>query len=229
VPNLLAHFGVQGVAARAVFPGADLRWVLLGALLPDCAWILHRLLRASPLDLDYYDLRLYAVVQASFALCLALAGALAMLTRSPWKVFAILSFGSLLHLVLDASETKWGNGVHLFAPISWRIWNAGLYWPESLPIVALTVFGLGWLVWAWLYGPGDPLPFESRRGRLRFMTTALLVFAYFILPLALLESAEEADAHYVKTLRDHDARVGRPVEFDRVPYEQAASGGLLRT
>lgn len=229
MPNLLAHFAFQGVVARAVLPGADLRWVLLGTLLPDCAWILHRLLRASPLEIDPYDLRLYAVAQASLAVCLVLASALALLARSPRRAFAILSSGSLLHLLLDASETKWGNGVHLFAPFSWRIWNAGLYWPESLPIVALTLFGLGWVVWAWLYSPGDSVPLELRRGRLRFLATALLVFAYFILPVVLLEGAEEADAHFVKTLRDHEGRVGRRVEFDRVVYERTPSGGRLST
>ena len=35
--------------------------------------------------------------------------------------FGILALNSVFHLILDSLQTKWGNGVHLFAPVSWEV------------------------------------------------------------------------------------------------------------
>ena len=68
----------------------------------------------------YFDLRFYCIVQASLFGCLLLSGALASVSSRPWRVFAILGLGSLMHLLLDATQAKWASAVHLLAPISWR-------------------------------------------------------------------------------------------------------------
>ena len=47
-----------------------------------------------------------------------------------------------LHLVLDALQTKWGSGVHFFAPVSWTSTNWGLFWPESIVTYGLTTLGV---------------------------------------------------------------------------------------
>ncbi len=227
MPNLLVHFGVQGLLGRALVARADLRWILLGALLPDCAWILHRVLCALS-GLDPIDLRAYAIVQASLALCLVLAGGLALVSGSPGKVFVILASGSFLHLVLDASQTKWGNGVHLFAPASWRLWNAGWYWPESLSTAALTLAGAVWVLWAWRRSPGERVGIRLPLPGWRRVAAGGLLFVYLALPPLFFGAVDRADAHFVGTLRDTASRGGKHVEFDRARYERTSSTGILR-
>ena len=56
-----------------------------------------------------------------------------------------------------------------------------------------------------------------------------LLVGYFTLPLALLNGPEAADNHFVKTLHEREARVGRLVEFDRNPYVKRPAGNVLRT
>jgi hypothetical protein len=79
---------------------------------------------------------------------LLLCGAFAEISRRPGVVVVILAGNSCLHLVLDAIETKWGDGVHLFAPFSWELMNQGIMWPESIPIYIFSVLGLTLVIWA---------------------------------------------------------------------------------
>lgn len=228
MPNTLAHLCVQGVATRAVFRGADLKWICLGCVIPDLPWILQRCLRLVVSEAFRYDLRLYAVVQSSLALCLVLCSAIAIWSSAPRRVFGILSLNCLLHLLLDASQTKWANGVHLFAPISWHLLNFELYWPESLPTVLLTASGLLYLVWTWRHSRGACIgPSFGHAGRLG-SGTALLA-AYLLLPILLFSGPESADNHSVQVLRNHSDRTGREVEFDRIAYVHRAAGDTLRT
>jgi hypothetical protein len=74
--------------------------------------------------------------------CLILSFALAALAKRFRKVFIILVINSLLHLFLDALQTKFANGVQFFVPFSWKMTNLELFWPESLPTYLLTAFGL---------------------------------------------------------------------------------------
>ena len=131
MPNTLGHLGVQGVVTRALIRDADLKWICAGVVVPDVPWILQRALRwVLPVELAV-DLRLYVIVQASLAWTLVLAGALALATAAPGRVFRVLSLGAVVHLVLDAAQIHWGNGVHFLAPASWRLTRFGLFWPES--------------------------------------------------------------------------------------------------
>jgi hypothetical protein len=72
---------------------------------------------------------------------LAHIGLTAVTTRPRW-VLAILALGSFLHLLLDALQTKLANEVHVFAPVSWDLLIFRLFWPEDVPTLALTRFGL---------------------------------------------------------------------------------------
>jgi hypothetical protein len=116
VPNTLVHFAVQGAASRGLWQRLDPRWIYLGCLLPDVPWILRRLVVGFGLPVDAFDLRLYTMGLASLAGTLLLCAAVALLTAAPRLVLAVLGTGALLHLLLDATELKFGNGVHLVAP-----------------------------------------------------------------------------------------------------------------
>lgn len=221
MPNVLAHIGAQGALSRGLSGSLDGRWILLGCLLPDLPWIAVRGTRIFHLSLDPYDLRLFAIVQSSLLVTLVLCAALALVSAAPRRIFLLLSINTLLHLLLDASETKLANGVHLLAPWTWELTSWRLYWPESVPSLLLTVAGIGVLVWIWKK-PGARIGLVLRGPQVA--TSAVLLLLYLLLPLLLMRQVESADNHFVRTLRQRSERVGRAVELDRVLYEDGRVG-----
>ena len=218
MPNLLAHYGVQGLATRIWYRDTEVRWVLLACTIPDFPWILQRALNRLVPWLDFYDVRLYAIAQASFLCSLLLCGAFAAASSRPERLLQVLAVNSALHLLVDACQTKWANGVHLIAPFSWRQMNLGLFWPENGVTHLLTAGGLAYATVAlWRRAPTA----NQRRSwsSLRVGVLGSLVVAYFTVPVAFLGAVEEADNHSVKTLRERNERPGRAVEFDRRPVD----------
>ena len=153
MPNTLAHVGVQVAISRALWRDAELRWISLGCVIPDLPWIAQRAITTLLPQIDPYEMRFYAVAQASLAVSLVACAGFALLSRRPRHLFLLLSVNAVLHLLLDALQTKWANGVHLFAPFSWTIWNAGWFWPESPWTWFLTALGLGAFAWLWRERP----------------------------------------------------------------------------
>ncbi|MHC4409281.1 MAG: hypothetical protein ACYS0F_09780, partial [Planctomycetota bacterium] len=72
MPNTLGHFGLQCAASRGLFRDVDVRWILLGCVLPDVAWIVRRVV--DPM-LDPYASRLYFFPMASLGMTLLLCAA----------------------------------------------------------------------------------------------------------------------------------------------------------
>ena len=226
MPNTLAHYGIQGLLTRSVVPNADPKIIFLGCMLPDVPWILQRVLLGLVPDLDPYSVRLYVIVQASFFLTVFLCLALALLFKAPTRVFGILAMGSILHLLLDAMQTKWGNGVHLFAPFLWELLNFGLFWPEDLPTYVLTGLGLGYVIWSWRDAVSrDPNFSRLTLGRVGLCLGLLLL--YLALPFFFFDGPYLEDNHYVRTLQSKDMRPGRPIEFDRTFYEKHERGDFV--
>ena len=149
--------------------------------------------------------------------CLLLSGALAVFSARAWRIFGLLALSCLFHLLLDATQTKWANGVHLFAPVSWQLLNFGWYWPESPVTLLLTAFGLGFVVVMWWRAPSRCDDLRLPRGPALTLGGACLL-AYLLLPVALISGPEAADNHSVKTLRERDHRAGREVELERKRY-----------
>ena len=226
MPNTLVHFAAQGAASHGLWRRLDPRWIYLGCLLPDLPWILRRALVGLGVPVDPFDLRLYTMAQASFFGTLLLAAALALATLAPRRVFAVLGLNALLHLLLDATEIKFGNGVHLFAPLSWRMTSFDLLPGESLLYGVLTLAGA--LVVAWEVArpcaPADSL--ERRPARLA--AAAAFLAAYFLAPLPFLSAIEASDSYSVQTLRAADARPGRAVSLDRAAFRATPAGGFVR-
>jgi hypothetical protein len=219
MPNTLAHIGAQGLLTRWVIRDLDPRWILLGCVIPDVPWIANRAVQFLLPGLDPITLRLYFIAQASLLCSLLLCGALAVLANRWRDVFLLLSLNSVLHLVLDACQTKWGNGVHLLAPFDWQPWNLELFWPESVPTYALTALGLAFAIWVVRGSRGRPHPFASLSGH-RVLVAAALGCAYLVTPWVLRTGPEAADSHSVRTLQEREERVGKPVAFDRVWLER---------
>lgn len=225
MPNSLAHFGGQGPLARLIDARVDAKWILLGCVLPDVPWIARRAVTAVAGGfVDPVALRLYGIVQASLAFSLILAGILALLSARPKPVFGVLTLGALLHLLLDAAQTKWGNGVHFLAPISWEMINFGWFWPESVVTGALTVGGLGYVAWEWLRRRREPrIPLApTRRNMLAAVTLALL---YLAAPPVFFDDVMASGSHHLDVLVGETGEPGRHLGLDRVGYSPADEGG----
>jgi hypothetical protein len=214
MPNTLAHLGAQGVLCRSLLRDANPRWILLGCTVPDLPWIANRALLFALPAIDAHELRLYVIAQASLLSSLLLCAALAALATRWAPVFLVLSLNATGHLLLDALQTKWGNGVHLLAPWVWQPWNLGLFWPESLPTYLLTALGVVFGLWAVHFSYRHPIrpawPLPSRAA-----VFATLLLAYLITPALMSHGPEHADSHSVRTLHDRSDRSGRRVAFDR--------------
>ena len=226
MPNSLAHAGAQGLATRTALPDVDLKWVYLGCVIPDVPWILQRAARVVTPGIDPFALRSYVIIQASLLGCLVMSAAVALLARNGWSMFAVLGGNAVLHLALDAMQTKWGNGVHFFVPFSWEITNWGLFWPESIPTYVLTGFGLLYIGWHWHDSTDEP-PGLTRPSIPRLLGIVVLLGGYFLGPLLVLQQPIEADAHSLNTLSETHGRTGRPVEMDRAKYVQERNGYVL--
>jgi len=225
MPNTLAHLGTEAALIRLGWRRADLKWIYLGCVIPDLPWILQRAVRLLPGQVDPYGLLLYSSVQASLLFGLVLSGALAACAVRFRRAFGLLSLAVLLHLLLDACQTKWANGVHLFAPFSWRLTNFALFWPEHGLSYALTLFGLVYVAAYLRQSCRAPLGLTHRRWPLALG----LLAAYLLLPLICGEGARRADNYYVRTLQETTARTGRPIAFDRARYFAAPETPAVRS
>jgi hypothetical protein len=225
VPNTLVHFAAQGALSHALWRRLDPRFVYLGCLLPDLPWILRRAVVGFGLPVDGFDLRLYSMGLASLAITLLLAAAVATATAAPRRVFAVLGLNALLHLLLDASEVKFGNGVHLLAPLSWRMTSFGWLPGESAVYLALTLGGALLVAWEIARSRAPSVGFELRPKRLA--AAGALLAAYLLAPLPLLRAIEASDSYSVRTLRERDARAGRGVSLDRTAFFATPAGGFV--
>ena len=225
MPNTLAHIGAQGFILRPFLNKADIKWIYLGCIIPDVPWMLQRVIRFTGLDINAYDLRLYAIIQSSLLFSILLALALAMYSARYWKTGSILSLNALLHLLLDAMQVKWANGVHLFAPISWKLINFGLFWPENIFTYLLTVAGIAFFIITLKKAAGGESDLRLK-SPMRYVGSIILMAIYMITPLFILDAPERADNHFVHTLRDYQNRQGKHIELDRKKFDHDA--GTIR-
>ena len=197
MPNTLVHLGVQSVSTKALFKEADFKWIAIGCIIPDVPWIIKRIIILSGLGIDFYDLTQYTIVQASLLFSLILCGTIALVCASPYRIFLILAFNAFIHLMLDAMQIKWANGVHFLAPFSWEMTNFNLLWPESGITYAFTAAGLAALVY---FGVKDRnTNIVLTRKRFNYVTVVVLLTVYFVLPFWLRYGPDRADNHYTFT------------------------------
>ncbi len=214
MPNTIAHFAVNGLITRGLITKADLKWIYLACVIPDLPWILQRIIKLLPISIDLYDLRAYCVVQSSLFLCLMLCLALSFLARTKRKVFIILSIGAVLHLLLDAVQIKWANGVHLFLPVNWELLRFDLFWPESVGTYLLTIAGLVYFIFYFKESIdiSEKIKIPSTQN---ILLCLFLITAWLLLPLSMLNQVYQHNNHFISTLKDIEDRTGELIEIDR--------------
>lgn len=226
MPNTLVHFAAQGAASYGLWRRLDPRWIYLGCLLPDVPWILRRAVVGFSLRVDPFDLRLYTMAQASLAGTLLVCAALALATITPRLAFSVLSLNALLHLLLDATEVKWGNGVHLFALLSWQMTSFDLIEGQSPLVLGLTIAGA--LLVAWEIARPRRATIGRGLRRARLAAAGALLVAYFVAPLPFLGAIQASDSYSVNTLREVGARPGKAVGIDRTAFVATPTGGFIQ-
>lgn len=216
MPNTLAHIGLQAPLSKIGFKTAPLQWIALGCIIPDIPWILQRILLSVP-GIDPVSLRLYVITQASLFFCCILSLTFALLTRKSGFIFLILAINSVLHLQLDACQTKWGNGVNLLAPFSWHTTNFALFWPEHSISYLLTIVGVAVLIFTWPKTIQSDLLLQ-KPDKTKTICLTLALMCYFTSPFLFIKAAHNADVHYSKTLLDKWEQTGKTIEIDRGSY-----------
>jgi len=216
MPNTLAHIGIQAPLTRLGIKEAPLQWIVVGCIIPDIPWIVQRIFTHLP-GIDPLDLRLYSATQASLAYCLILSLALAMLAGRSKQIFLILASNSLFHLLLDAGQKKWGNGVNLFAPFSWHTTYFGFVWPEHFINYIFTFAGLITfaVLWPKAIQNGQLL---QKPDKIKTVFAATCLIFYFCSPFLFLSTAYDANIHYCKTLSETTTRSSKEIELDRTKY-----------
>ncbi len=216
MPNTLVHLCIQTPASQVLFREADTKWIAIGCIIPDIPWILQRIIPAIFSNINLIDLRIYTIIQASLFFCLLLCLALSILASNRGGVFLLLSLNCLLHLLLDAMQIKWANGVHFLAPVSWQMTSFSLLWPENRAIILLSGLGLGALIYFGYMDRNKPVKLSGmKKNRI---TALLIIISYFVLPFPILQGPETENNHYVATLRNKEERPGKYIEFDRAVF-----------
>ena len=220
MPNTLAHIAVQATAGRTLLRPGDFIWCLIGLIIPDLAWIFWRIAVMFTGNWAPYSLKLHAIVQSSLFGSLLLCAAIAALTQKPGRVFCILAVNSLAHLLLDAIQIKWANGVLLGAPFTWQLTQFGFFWPEDRFGDLLTILGfLSCLYFTW---KSRQLSFQGQFNfsKLKVLFAGLFLLLYWVTPPLLWSGAIKADNHFIKTLSQVEARPGKVIELDRVFFRK---------
>lgn len=232
MPNTLVHLCIQTPASRLLIGGADFKWIALGSIIPDIPWILQRIIAFVLPGMNLLDLRLYSIILASLFFCLLFSLALSLITVRPGRIFLLLALNALMHLTLDALQTKWGNGVHFFAPFSWKVTQLSSIWPEHPLIYFLSGVGLCLLIYYGIKDWKKSVRFTMKK--LQWVSAALLVSGYFFLPFLMFQGPEIENNHFVATLRKMEQRPGKSMEIDRRKFRgrdnsiQVFSGERLR-
>lgn len=211
MPNTLIHIAVQVPLSRSLFKTSDLSWIIAGTIIPDIPWIFQRIFITTGF-FDPYDLRLYCTAQASLLFCLFLCGAISSLTKKPGAVFSILALNSCLHLLLDALQIKWANGVHLFIPFSWNSLSFELLWPEHVIGYLLSALGIVTLCFFLLRMKTLRVQLNTNP---RWSLSIIALLMYLVLPFTVMNQLEKHNPSHVKTLRETSSRAGKTLELDR--------------
>ncbi len=214
MPNTLAHYGIQSLVSKTIFRAADIKWIGLGCLIPDLPWITQRIMLKLNV-VDPVNLRLYVLIQASLFMCLVLSAAISLQIRQSKKIFLLLATNCLLHLLLDTTQIKWANGVHLLAPFSWQLSTAGFYWPEEFPTLLLVAAGL--LLFPYFAWQDRKKTVVVVLQKKQLGAGAILLLIYLFLPCLLLNQPLQANNHFTAALKAEN-RTGLYLEIDRKPY-----------
>ncbi len=220
MPNTLCHIAIQGGACHKLLPPSAFAWILLGCILPDIPWIELHIVQGLHI-VHPYSLRYYCTAQASLLFCAFLAGGIAMFTQKSKTVFLILLGNSLLHLLLDSLQIKWGNGVNIIAPFDWHLFSAALIWTDTLTTRIITIAGFFYLLLVWQKNSQTVSQYYhiALPSGKKLIVALCCLSGWIFGPLLCFPAMERADTYSLHTLQQKELRTGKTIAFDRIPYD----------
>ncbi len=220
MPDWITHLGATYVATQATVrlrPGlarwVDLRWVLVGALLPDVSRF--TVILVDGLDWPAIPTFTYAIPFHSLLITSLLAGALALLLpaggQSSGRTFGLVLAGAVFHFLLDDLEGGIGCGSTTFYPVyfgkPFSVWSVEGHFPTLLLVVSAMALG------AALARPPRGSLFRLRLTRARLLGSLALLAAAGLLPLLWQGWMIKANAYYLGFVANPAAFEGQPVEL----------------
>jgi len=215
MPDWVIHLGGGLAVSRLSGIRQDVRFVLLGAILPDV------FSRFSSITEDFLQLRwpeFYSleVFHTPLGLFLVIT-ILALLTTRFWRACGLLWLGAGVHILLDLSETKFaGYGQRLLFPLSYQGFRLNLfhYFGPGYYLVVVLVFV--WLLFYALRPKDNAFAFEFSARRLK-LVAPLILFA-LILPYFASRSFLAHNVAYGQFFRNPEAFEGKKValHFSRI-------------
>lgn len=226
MPNTLAHLGIHAITTKSVFPWADIKWIYLGAIIPDVPFILKRIIAIILPFVDMLDVRLFAIPQASLLFSLVLAFAFSRFSLRPGRAFLVLGVGVLMHLLIDACQIKWGNGPRFLVPFDWSMTSFNLFWPEDMASHILTATGIAYVVYAFTRPIAQQAADLCMPAGGQLVALAAAVIFYVASPVGLMDMVLRAGGGDVQLIRLED-RTGQPMELDRANYKTVENQHLI--
>jgi len=213
MPDLITHLGATYALARNGRRW-DVRWFLLGAILPDLVtmspYVLMDLVPAlGRLDPDFAHLCVH-MYHTPF-MCALLAGLIALCTTRFAFVFGAVTSGAVLHLFMDLFQKTADGGV-FFYPLRIRSTAIGLFWYGEWWTEPLALLLLALVLWLWRRDRGriPAVGFQFRANR-KLRLIPLFLVPLLALPLLTRQAAYHSNVNARRFLHEPAAFEGKPV------------------
>lgn len=214
MPDWLIHMGATYTLGRPM-RGWDLRWLLLGAILPD---LLPRVAGSAIATMDWLEplrepsVALYlSFLHTPFSVLLLIA-ATTVFAADQREALRGLLFGAILHIALDLVQRTLGGGVSLLYPLDLQTFSLQIAWYENPVTYALApTFGVGLLVLAVRQRASRRGPAFARCRRLDLFNAGMMLAVVFAMPLFYLERAVEQNLNATGVAAHPEEFEGREV------------------
>ena len=145
MPDWVVHLGTAYAVYRP-FTQKDLRWIFLGAILPDVFARVDSVL-TDVFHMAWHKHYTLAVFHTPFIMCL-MALAIALFTDRVIRTWILVFGASLFHIFMDLCETKLpGYGQLLLYPINYKTYRLDFFHYGSAIYYALLVVSFGLILW----------------------------------------------------------------------------------
>ncbi len=145
MPDWVIHLGTAYAVYRP-FTKKDLRWIFLGAILPDVFSRVDSVLM-DVFNTEWHKHYTLGVFHTPFVMCL-MALVIALFTDKVIRTWLLVFGASLFHIFMDTCETKMpGYGQLLLYPLSYKTYNLNLFRNGSAIYYILLTVSFGLIIW----------------------------------------------------------------------------------
>jgi len=145
MPDWVVHLGTAYAVYRP-FTKKDLRWIFLGAVLPDVFSRVDSVLM-DIFKIEWHKHYTLDVFHTPFVMCL-MALIIALLTDRVIRTWLLVFGASLFHIFMDLCEAKLpGYGQLLLYPLSYKTYGLNLFHNGSAAYYSMLIVSFGLILW----------------------------------------------------------------------------------